>query len=119
MDVRRLRYPAGPEQVLELVELPPADRADLRLGTVRMEAGSWVPSEGYSMHDRDEISIILRGTLEVEIGGAVRRLSSGDISIIPAGERHRARASEATELIWLWFGAGPAEGDSPDARTAH
>lgn len=105
MVVHRLRYPEGAEQVLELLELPPAERAGLQLGTVRLEAGSWVPPEGYSQHDRDEISIILRGELDIEIAGAVHRLSGGDISVIPAGERHRAKATETTELIWLWFGA--------------
>lgn len=104
MEVFKLRYPSSPDQVLSLLELPPEQWASLKMGTVRLNKGDWVPLEGYSRHGQHELSVILSGGLEVECAGEQSTLRAGEVSLIPAGEEHRARATEDTELIWFWFG---------------
>ena len=108
MKLFRLEYARSPEQVLSLLELPAEARASMKMGTARIEKGGWVPLEGYSRHDQHEISVILKGELEVESGGQPGRMIAGDASLIPAGEQHRARALQDTELIWFWFGETPS-----------
>lgn len=104
MEIFKLQYPSGPDQVLSLLELPPEQKASLKMGTVRLSKGAWVPFEGYSKHLQHEVSVILKGGLEVECGGVQSLLGFGEVVVIPAGEEHRARAVEDTELIWFWFG---------------
>jgi quercetin dioxygenase-like cupin family protein len=104
MEVFKLKYPNAPEQVLSLLELPPEQQASLKMGTVRLRGGEWVPLEGYSRHTQHELSVILRGGLEVECAGEHSTIEAGEMAWIPAGEPHRAKATEDTELIWFWFG---------------
>ena len=105
MKLLRLEYAAQPAQVLSLLDLPPEQNAILKMGSARIQKGDWVPLEGHSSHEQHEISVILSGKLEVESGGQPALVQGGDISLIPAGEAHRARALEDTELIWFWFGS--------------
>lgn len=104
MEVFRLKYPSAPERVLSLLELKPEQWAGLKMGTVCLNKGEWVPLEGYSKHEQHKLSVILSGGLEVECAGEQPMLQAGEVSLIPAGEEHRARATEDTELIWFWFG---------------
>ncbi len=108
MKLLRLEYATHPEQVLSLLDLPAEQNAVLKMGTARIQKGDWVPLEGHSSHEQHEVSVILNGKLEIESGGQPGMIQTGDIALIPAGEAHRARALEDTELIWFWFGsAGP------------
>jgi len=104
MEVFKLKYPDAPEQVLSLLELPPEQRASLKMGTVRLNKGDWVPLEGYSKHQQHELSVVLTGGLEVECAGENSTLVAGEVSLIHAGEEHRAKATQDTQLIWFWFG---------------
>lgn len=106
MKIHRLEYPVPPQQVLHLLDLSEG-QARLEMGTVRVEGGAWVPLEGYSKHAQTEVSLILKGALEVECGGEVRTVRAGEMVTIPAGEGHRCRALEDTELVWFWFGREP------------
>jgi quercetin dioxygenase-like cupin family protein len=103
MEVFKLEYPSAPEQVRLLLELP-VQQAGLKMGTVRVSGGAWVPLEGYSRHTQTEVSLILKGSLEVECGGRNSTLRAGEVVLIPAGQEHRSRALEDTELVWFWFG---------------
>ncbi len=108
MKLLRLEYATHPEQVLSLLDLPAEQNAVLKMGTARIQKGDWVPLEGHSSHEQHEVSVILKGKLEIESGGQPGTIQTGDIALIPAGEAHRAQALEDTELIWFWFGsAGP------------
>lgn len=104
MEVFKLQYPNAPEQVLSLLELPPEQRAILKMGTVQLSKGEWVPPEGYSKHAQHEISFILQGEIEVESAAAHVSMGAGDVIVIPAGEEHRSRARADTRLVWFWFG---------------
>lgn len=104
MEVFKLKYPNAPQQVLSLLELPAEEQAGFQMGTVRLGQGEWVPLEGYSAHAQHELSVILSGSLEVECAGEHSVVGAGEVAWIPAGEQHRARATQDTELIWFWFG---------------
>ncbi len=91
-------------QVLDQLELPAETSASLKMGTAKIQKGDWVPVTGYSSHQQHEISLILKGLLEIEIAGQTTKLKHGEVVMIPAGEAHRTLALEDTELIWFWFG---------------
>jgi quercetin dioxygenase-like cupin family protein len=74
------------------------------MGTAKIQKGDWVPQNGYSSHEQHEISVILKGLLEVEIDGQISKVKNGEVVMIPAGEAHRTLALEDSELIWFWFG---------------
>ena len=104
MKLFHLEYAAHPAQVLSILDMPPEQSAILKMGTARIQKGDWVPISGHSSHEQHEVSVILKGKLEIESGGQPGMMQAGDISLIPAGEAHRALALEDTELIWFWFG---------------
>jgi quercetin dioxygenase-like cupin family protein len=68
--------------------------------------GLWVDPPGQVwadfVHDVDELVMVLRGEVEVEIGGAVRRPRPGEELLIPARARHTVRNVGATESRWLY-----------------
>ncbi len=103
MEVFKLKYPNGPEQVLSLLELP-TQQASLKMGTVQLAKGAWIPPEGYSKHTQHELSLILQGGIEIESVGEQVSIEAGDVILIPAGQAHRSRALEDTRLVWFWFG---------------
>ena len=55
---------------------------------VEIEAGAKVPEEGHSIHDHDELSIVIEGNLEVEIENEIYHVKSGDYTLIPKGMPH-------------------------------
>lgn len=113
MERHRLDYPQSPQQVLSLLRLPAESLADLELGTARLARGERVPLEGNSQHARHEVSVILKGALDVDIEGGSTRVAAGEVTVIPAGQKHTAIALEETELIWVFFG-GDGEGEEHD-----
>lgn len=50
-------------------------------------------------HDREEVMVLLAGTLDVTLGSATHTLHTGDTLVIPAGATHQLRAGEPAE--WL------------------
>lgn len=108
MKVFQLEYPQLPLQVLEQLELPAETSASLKMGTAKIQKGDWIPVTGYSSHEQHEVSVILKGELEIEVGGITTPLKHGEVVMIPAGEAHRTFALEDSELIWFWFGNATA-----------
>ena len=91
--------------VRTLLNVPAADRAALRAGSVRLAPGQRVPSEGLSRHGVDELSLITAGSLRGESGAAAFEIAAGDVTLIPAGEAHWAVAGpDGAEIFWVWFG---------------
>src|SRR6056297_1208518 len=100
----------GDAPVRVLLDLHPRDGAALRAGTVRLSPGQRVPDEGLSRHAVDELALIVAGSLQAESGGEAADLDAGDVTLIPAGEAHWARAGEnGAEIFWVWFGDVAAE----------
>jgi len=106
MRVYKVSFPSSGELVSSLVALPELPSAALRVGVARIPVGVRVPDEGYSSHRAHELSLLLRGVLQVESGGQKHLVQAGELTLIPAGEAHSALAvgKEDVELLWIWFG---------------
>ncbi len=95
----------GETGVRTLLDLAAREGAALRAGSVRLAPGQRVPVEGTGAHAADELSLIVRGSLRGESGGAPFTVSAGEVTLIPAGEAHWAVAGdEGAEIFWVWFG---------------
>lgn len=70
-------------------------------GILEFAAGTRLPLIGVSVHEQDEVSFILSGSLEAVSGGESATLKSGDISFIPAGEQHWALVLEDTRIAYV------------------
>lgn len=93
------------EPVQTLIEMTAPGKALLKVGSLHLKPGQRVPAEGLSEHTVDEVSLILHGSLIGESGNDAFTASAGEISLIPAGEAHWARAGDAgAELFWILFG---------------
>lgn len=67
-----------------------SNAVDFSFGTVIIQPGERVPEEGFSLHDENEYSIILEGSLEGESGGKPFKVNASESTLIPAGEKHWA-----------------------------
>lgn len=91
--------------VQTLLDLGPARGAVLRVGSVRLSPGQRVPDEGVSVHSADEVSYIVAGSLSGVCGGEEFETVAGEVSLIPAGEEHWAKAGpDGAEIFWCWYG---------------
>lgn len=55
---------------------------------VEIEGKAKVPEEGYSIHDHDELSMVIEGSLEVEIENEIYHVKTGDYTLIRKGVPH-------------------------------
>lgn len=71
-------------------------------GTVSIHPGSRVPLVGSGTHDRDEYSLIIKGSIVTMSNGQKRRVSTGEATFIPYGETHWAHndGKETCEIVW-------------------
>lgn len=62
-----------------------------------------------STHDCSQISMVLDGESELEIGGQTMRLTRGDALCVPAGVRHTIVRviSTPVEIVDVWPVSGP------------
>jgi len=65
-------------------------------GIVEIEAGSILPLHH---HHNEQITYILEGALEMEIGGEKMLLTQGSYYVIPSNTPHSAIAHEACKVI--------------------
>lgn len=70
-------------------------------GILEFVAGTRLPLIGVSVHEQDEVSFILSGSLEAVCGDQPATLKAGDISFIPAGEQHWALVLEDTRIAYV------------------
>ena len=52
-------------------------------------------------HDREEVLVLLAGTLEVTLGATTHTLRPGDTLVIPAQVPHQLRAGDEEPAEWL------------------
>ena len=89
----------GAPPTLSLAALTP------RLGSkdmavIRQIAPAGVDGPAHS-HDRDEVMIMLEGSLSVEAGDTVASLSPGDAVLVPAGTTHQLKNAGSGDAQWL------------------
>ena len=77
------------EKVGECIERRFLSGESLTVAQFRLRQGCVVPRHS---HPNEQISVVLEGVLEFEIGGKKLTLSAGDAVPIPPGVEHEARA---------------------------
>ncbi|NBJ71056.1 MULTISPECIES: cupin domain-containing protein [Clostridia] len=80
-----------------------SEATNMSFGTVTIPPGERVPNTGVSRHLENEYSIILKGELQGESGGARFEVRANDATFIPAGEKHWAinTSKETCEIVWV------------------
>ncbi|MEM1967763.1 MAG: cupin domain-containing protein [Nitrososphaerota archaeon] len=115
MEKLALAWP-DPEGVKELGTflLPSGER--VILGTARFPQGRLIPERGFSLHQGSELSLLLEGSLEVEVEGRETGdiIRAGEVTFIPAGVPHRAKVLQPTLLVWVWIETGREEDGQAD-----
>ena len=103
MKVVRMRMPDGDAvtQAFDTVRGPSG--ASVEVGTARLRAGERVPVEGESRHAGIEISYVLSGVVDVVTESGTRRISQGDLVIVPRNEWHYSQVLEEATLIYAFF----------------
>lgn len=101
MNTQTLSYAAEALKTLPHIELEIARPGAFQLGTVRFLRGQRSPVEGCTAHDAKEISLILKGKLEVVADGKKHIVEAGALLEIPTGETHYARALEDSEILYV------------------
>jgi quercetin dioxygenase-like cupin family protein len=71
-------------------------------GTVLLAPGARIPQEGISLHNEDEYSLVLKGSIVIQSGDVTRRIEAGWATLIPAGEAHWVLndGEEEAEVVW-------------------
>lgn len=54
------------------------------------------------VHRQDELLLVVRGRLELEVAGEAHLLEPGDEALILAGARHSVRNRDKGETLWLY-----------------
>ena len=75
----------------------------IKIGKAIIEPGTRIPDDGKTVHDADEYSYIIKGTLMSGTNSDTTTIGAGDFSFIPAGEKHWCEniQNENCELIWF------------------
>ncbi|GGR32145.1 cupin domain-containing protein [Deinococcus ruber] len=68
------------------------------VGLLHFAAGTLLPE---TQHTQNEISFIHSGVLKAVSGGQEYLLRAGDVTLIPAGERHSAEVLEDVSLSYV------------------
>lgn len=92
------------------VHYKPGEEAQYVWGEEMLLGRMIINSEpGPSTHTCAQISLVLKGEFDLEIGGETKRLSQGDAFYVPAGVRHSVSCvvSAPVEIIDIWPVSGP------------
>ncbi|BDP43574.1 hypothetical protein DAETH_35430 (plasmid) [Deinococcus aetherius] len=68
------------------------------VGHLHFPAGTVLPE---TQHEEDEVSFIHSGLMRAVSGGREYLIRAGDVTFIPAGERHRAEVLEDVTLSYV------------------
>jgi len=59
---------------------------------------------GLAIHPYEQVSMLLEGEMELEVGDEVRQLKKGDGVFIPPNTKHRGRTSSSSAILLECFG---------------
>lgn len=68
-------------------------------------------------HNKEEIMVLLKGTITVTVDGAVDVMSTGDTLIVPAGTVHQIENSGDTDAEWLIISAAGRSFEAATGQT--
>jgi quercetin dioxygenase-like cupin family protein len=94
--LRPIETPGGNHSVG--LATPSSGAADVTIVRQRQLPGGTNP---WHTHDRQEVVIVQSGKLTLDIDAQRHELADDDIALVPAGARHRLRASGASAAEWL------------------
>lgn len=92
------------------IDYKPGEKAEYIWGKGILLAKVIVKSEtAGSIHDCEQISLVLDGEFDLTIGNETKRMKKGDAFYIPAGVHHRVAKVVSTpiEIIDVWPVGGP------------
>ena len=92
------------------IDYKPGEKAEYVWGQGILLARVMVNSETVgSVHKSEQISLVLDGEFDLNVGGETRRVKKGDAFHIPAGVRHTVTKviSKPIEIIDVWPVGGP------------
>lgn len=105
MKISKLEYGTETEPLIEHLRLNDINNASASIGTVAFKAGQRVPDgEGQSVHDQDEVSIVLEGRITLQTDDKNTTLDAGTLVHIPAGVAHSSVAVEDTRIYFMLIG---------------
>jgi quercetin dioxygenase-like cupin family protein len=87
-------------QAFATVDVPTGGQ--LEVGLARLGAGTRVPETGESRHPDIEVSYVLSGVVDVVNEAGTRRISRGDLVIVPAGEWHYSLVQDEAMLVYAF-----------------
>lgn len=68
--------------------------------------------------DTDELFLVVRGTLNIDLEGGGVTLNAGELFVVPRGTRHRRWSEQGAEFLLFEPSHVVNTGDSPGALTA-
>lgn len=101
--------PVIPHHMLEPIETPggnatsplaTASRGATEVSVIRQRQQPGGTNPAHS-HDREEVLVLLAGTLRVTLGDEPARMEAGDTVIIPAGTTHKLENVGDGDADWL------------------
>lgn len=92
-------------EISELFEIAGKETtsASLKVGVASFKDDERHPQEGMSVHEQDEISIILEGKFLLETREGKCKCRAGDVIHIPAGEEHASTAYDNGKVFYILF----------------
>lgn len=95
--------PAAP--LVELLRLEHLNDASASIGTVTFAKGQRIPAgAGRSEHDRDEVSFIVDGEIDIQTDQRTATVGPGTLVHIPAGVAHSSVARQDTRIVFMLIG---------------
>lgn len=93
---------------------PPDNLATPIIDSHDVEVEYYAPrgSDPQTPHDRDELYVVATGEASFSAAGGKRRVTSGDLIFVPAGEVHRFEDIGETFAAWVVFYGPRHEGVS-------
>jgi mannose-6-phosphate isomerase-like protein (cupin superfamily) len=90
------------------------------LGAAKLRANVWSLAEGAQMRrhrhrEQEELYLVLAGSAEIEVEGALHKLGERDALAVPAGEAHRVSNVGPGPLTFVAISAPPSTGDAESA----
>ncbi len=103
MEIKKITYPTSKEHYSKELLSEVNEGIKTTLGTVFLRKGTRIPSEGFSKHPFNEISIITKGCIEMlnENESVKGYLRTGSAVYINALEAQAGNVLEDTTLIYV------------------
>lgn len=103
MQLEKIIYPKAKEYHNRVLLNIQKNGIEIQVGTVFLSEGSRIPNQGFTQHEEEEISIMVKGKIAMlRHDGSVKNiLTAGKIVYIESGELHAGNVIEDTKIIYL------------------